>query len=247
MKKVSSIAAFLFFCVAIRAQAPEPVAIPKESHHKLVLQNQFLRAYRVFIPVNDAAALHQHDQAYVTVSLGPAEFTNAVAGKPEAHLKLIDGQVGFSPGHFAHAVRIDAGVPFSNVTVELLAAQTNPHNLCGKILPGDVGECDLSRDDATAPIRTRPLMETDQIRVDSVTVQRGEFMDAGHPQPGLLIDVSGAPIKVARVPGRSTEILHAGEMIWLPVTGEPKFTVEDGTESRLILITFKTPEAPARP
>jgi hypothetical protein len=247
MKKLFSIAALSFFCFALRAQAPEPLALAKEAHHKLILQNQFLRAFRVSIPVNDAAALHQHDQPYVAVSLGSAEFTNAIAGKPEAHAKLIDGQVGFSLGHFAHAVRIDAGIPFNNVTVELLAAQTNPRNLCEKIVPGDVGECDLSRDETTAPIRTRPLVETDQIRIDSVTVQRGEIMDASHPQPGLLIDVSGAPIQVARVPGRSTETLHSGEMIWLPVSSEPKFTVADGTESWMILVTFKKSGAPAQP
>jgi hypothetical protein len=247
MKKSPGTAALLFFCYALRAQAPAPVPLAKEAHHKLILQNQFLRVFRVSIPVSDAAALHQHDQPYIAVSLGPAEFTNAVAGKPEAHVKLFDGQIGFSPGHFAHAVRIDAAIPFNNVTIELLAAETNPRNLCEKIVAGDVGECDLGRDETSAPIRTRPLMETDQIRVDSVTVQRGEFMDAVHPRPGLLIDVSGAPLQVARVPGRSTETLHSGEIIWLPVGGEPKFTVEDGIESRLILITFKKSETAAQP
>jgi quercetin dioxygenase-like cupin family protein len=36
-----------------------------------------------------------------------------------------------------------------------------------------------------------------------------------------------------------TQTLHAGEMIWLPPSAQPKFTVEDEPEARLILISFK--------
>jgi hypothetical protein len=88
-------------------------------------------------------------------------------------------------------------------------------------------------------------METDGVLVESVLAQRGEHMDVSHAQPGLLVAVSGAPIKVGRVPGRNQETLNPGEMVWLPVSAQPKFIVEDGPESRLLLITFK--EGAAKP
>jgi hypothetical protein len=228
-----------------RAQTPDARDVAKEPHHHLVVENPYVRAFRFSLPTGDSTLLHLHGQPYVAITLGSIEFTNAVSGKPEAHGKLSDGQVTYSRGGFAHAVRADSGAPFNNVTIELLHPQGEPHNLCEKIVPGDLGQCDLSAAASDAPISTRPLFETNEIRVDSVTVRRdGDQMDKPHALPGLLVAVSGAPIKVARIPGVPTQILHPGEMVWLPLQGEPKFTVDEGPESRLILISFKDGAAP---
>jgi len=108
-----------------------------------------------------------------------------------------------------------------------------------------VGACDLSGDAPNAKIATRPLFETDEIRVLGVVVQKGDVTDKPSTQPGLLVAVSGAAIKVAHVPGASTRTLHAGEIIWLPAGAKPKFTVADGPEARLVLISFKDAAGPA--
>jgi hypothetical protein len=230
----------LLLSFSLRAQAPAAVPAASEAHHHLVIENPYMRALRVSIPSSDATLLHEHKAPYVFVSLGPADFSNELAGKPAARVKMVDGQVGYSRGGFAHLVRTDAGEPFNNITVELLHAQGEPRNLCDKIVPSDLGACDLGADQPNAPIGTRPLLETDEIRVEAITVRRnGDIMDKPHPRPGLLMAVSGAPIKVARIPGVMTQTLHAGEMMWLPLAAEPKFTVEDGPEARLVLISFK--------
>lgn len=209
----------------------------------MALNNSYVRALRVSIPAGDATLLHAHNVPYVYVSLGPGDFANAVAGKPEARVKTTDGQVAYSRGGFAHLVRADAGIPFNNVTVELLHPQGEPRNLCDKIIPGDAGTCDLTGDAANAAIATRPLFETDEIRVYTVTVRKGsDIADKPHPQPGLLVASSGAAIKVTHVAGVAAQTLHAGEMLWLPLGAEPKFTVEDGSEARLMLIAFKDGE-----
>jgi hypothetical protein len=238
LSAVSALVLLLTF--SLRAQAPLAVPATSEPHHHLVIENPYLRALRVSIPSGDATLLHEHKAPYVFVSLGPADFSNEVAGKPEARVKMVDGQVGYSRGGFVHLVRTDADEPFNNITVELLHAQGEPRNLCDKIVPSDLGACAPGGDEPNAPIGTRPLMETDEIRVDAITVRRnGEVMDKPHARPGLLMAVSGAPIKVARIPGVTTQTLHAGEMMWLPSAAEPKFTVEDGPEARLVLISFK--------
>ena len=232
-------ALILLLAFSLRAQAPAVLAA-SEPHHKPVIQNPYMRALRVSIPVNDATQLHEHNVPYVFVSLGAADFENDVAGKPVARVKMVDGQVGYSRGSFTHLVKTDAGIPFNNVTVELLHPQGDPRNLCDKILPSDTGACDLSADEPGAQIGTRPLLETDEIHVDQVTVRRGgDVMDKPHTLPALLISASGAPIKVARVPGVTTQVLHPGEMIWLPPNSQPKFTVDDAPESRLVVISFK--------
>lgn len=233
-------ALLLLLTFSLLAQAPATVPAASEPHHHLVIENPYIRALRVSIPTSDATLLHEHKAPYVFVSLGPADFSNEVAGKPAARVKMVDGQVGYSRGGFVHLVRTDADEPFNNITVELLHAQGEPRNLCDKIVPSDLGACDPGGDEPNAPIGTRPLMETDEIRVDAITVRRnGDVMGKPHARPGLLMAVSGAPIKVARIPGVMTQTLHAGEMMWLPLAAEPKFTVEDGPEARLVLISFK--------
>ncbi|HME11647.1 MAG TPA: hypothetical protein VKF79_02205 [Candidatus Acidoferrum sp.] len=239
------LAAALLFGVPALGQAPTgvnmaPVDTAKEPHHHLMVDNTYVRAFRFSLPAGESTLLHAHDEPYLAVSLGAAEFANDVAGKPEARGKTADGQVNYSRGGFAHLVKADAGVPFNNVTIELLHPQGEPRNLCDKIVPGDLGACNLSSDEPNAPIGTRPVLETDELRVDSLVVRRaGDVVDKPHTLPGLLIAVSGAPVKVARVPGMMTQILHPGEMMWLQPQAEPKFTVEDGPEARLVLISFK--------
>jgi hypothetical protein len=231
----------LLFCVPALAQAPTAMDMAKEPHHRVLLENEYVRALRFSLPAGESTLLHAHDKPYLAVTLGAADFANDVAGKPEVRGKNADGQLTYSRGGFAHLVKADAGIPFNNVTVELLRPQAAPRNLCEKIIAAaDLGPCDLSADEPNAPIATRPLFETDELRVDAVTVRRaGDLMDHPHQLPGLLISASGAPIKVARVPGVMTQTLHPGEMMWLQLQAEPKFTVEDGPEARLILISFK--------
>jgi len=244
--------AFLLIALSLiafptRAQAPAAIPAAEEPHHHQVLENPYVRVLRVSIATDDATLLHAHNVPYVYVSLGPADFANAVAGKPEVRVKLTDGQVGYSRGNFAHMVRSDAGMPFNNVTIELLRPQGEPHNLCEKIVPGDAGTCDLSGYAADAPIGVRPLLDTDEIRVSEVVVRKGDATDKPHAQPGLLVAVSAAPVKVTHVPGATTQTLHVGETIWLPAGAEPKFSVEEGLEARLLLISFKDAAAVAAP
>jgi quercetin dioxygenase-like cupin family protein len=231
-----SLVALSFVELPLVAQTPAAVPAAQEPHHHPVLENPYMRALRVNIAAGDATLLHIHNVPYVYVSLGSADFANAVEGKPEARVKLVDGQVGYSRGGFSHLVRTDAGIPFNNVTVELLHPQGEPKNLCDKIVPGDAGPCDMVGDAPNASIATRPLLATEEIRVSMVTVRKSGVTDQPYAQPGLLVAVSGASIKVANVPGAAT--LHAGEVIWLPLGAEPKFTLSDGAEARLMLISF---------
>src|SRR6266849_2101275 len=139
MKPLCSL--LLLFAFSINAQAPTAVPIPKEPHHHLVFENSYVRVFRVSVPAHEATLPHQHDVPYLYVSLGPADVINAVEGKPEVRLVMADGQLGYSPGHFAHIARTDAGSSFDNVTIELLRPQGDVHNLCQKIVEGDLGPC----------------------------------------------------------------------------------------------------------
>src|SRR5260370_23769918 len=139
MKRLFIVLALLF-SASLSAQAPVAVPIPQEPHHHLVLENDYVRVFRVSVPPHESTLLHQHDVPYLYVSLGPADVINAVQDRPEAHLVMAHGQLGYSPGHFAHIARNLSGAPFNNVTIELLKPQGEPRNLCDKIVAGPVKE-----------------------------------------------------------------------------------------------------------
>src|SRR6266481_9565847 len=133
--------ALLLLTFSSNAQAPTAVPIPKEPHHHLVLENDYVRVFRVSVPAHGATLLHQHDVPYLYVALGPADVINAVQGRSEVHLVMADGQLGYSRGGFAHVARTDSGLVFNNVTIELLHPQGEPKNLCDKVVDGPVMDC----------------------------------------------------------------------------------------------------------
>src|SRR6266446_9356388 len=124
--------AVLLLTFSLNAQAPVAVPIPKEPHHHLVLENEYVRVFRVSVPAHEATLLHQHDVPYLYISLAPADVINAVQGRPEARIVMADGQLSYSPGHSAHIARTDSDIPFNNVTIELLRPQGEPRNICEK-------------------------------------------------------------------------------------------------------------------
>src|SRR5512140_2019531 len=116
--------AAMIVCHALALDDTLPgVPISQEQHHHLVLENSFVKAYEVEVPPHESTLMHRHLHDYVYVVLGDAEFTNAVAGKPEVKLKQPDLAVNFSPGPFAHVASNNAETPFRNITIELLHPQ----------------------------------------------------------------------------------------------------------------------------
>lgn len=96
------------------------VEITAEPSHRLVLQNRYVRVFDVEIAAHGATLLHRHRHDYVFVSIGAAQVSNEVQGKPAVTLKLQDGEVRFVPGNFAHVARNLGETSFHNVAIEFL-------------------------------------------------------------------------------------------------------------------------------
>ena len=206
----------LLLAFSVNAQAPTPVPIPKEPHHHLVLENEYVRVFRVSVPAHEPTLLHQHDVPYVYVALGPADVINAVQGKPEAHLVMADGQVGYSRGGFAHVARNESATPFNNVTVELLHPQGEPQNLCAQVLPGAAsGTC--QKISATDPkgYSIEPQVETAEVKLDLVRLDPKAMKSGKTPEAGVLIvmlDKTELQIDTQCDPPRT---LTGGKVMWL--------------------------------
>jgi len=213
---------------ALGAQEPVPLAhgnVPGEPHHHLKIENEYVRVYYVEAPPHESTLLHQHDHDYIYVSLGPSDVINAILNKPEIHLQLKDGETHFTRGGFAHVARNLADTPFRNITIELLKPQGEARNLCEKVIEGPLGKC-------VQPVQGRPLLspETKAQRIfipspwfetDGVRVVFNSLAAKGHyRQPdarfGTLFVVSNDSLLQIELPGGSPQMLHGGEVVWLP-------------------------------
>jgi hypothetical protein len=215
MKRLLS-SALLLLAFAANTQAPTPVPLKGEPHHHLVFENEYVRVFRVSIPGHDATLLHQHDVPYLYISRGPADVINAVLGKPEVHLTMTDGQVGYSPGHFAHIARTDAGLVFNNVTIELLKPQGEPRNICAQVAPAAAqGHCPKSFALPREPMYSEPLFVTPETAVGLVHLDPSTETVSTTPQLGtLIVMLSESKIQI-EIKGAPVQKLTSGDVLWI--------------------------------
>ena len=233
---ITTVALSLAFAAQAHAPAVNPVAAKNEPHHHLVLENEYVRVLRFELSGHNATLLHAHDLPYVSVALGPADFIDAVTGKPEAHVTLKDDQVVYSKGGFAHVVRTKAGARFQNFTVELLKPQGAVRNLCVKVVAdAPNGGCEVTAC-YPSPIE---LFETDEMRVVSVSILPPKRQNGGvsrAPELYLVLDKSELTITI---PGSGDKTLRAGEALWLPAFAKASLANPGTGVSQFLVLTFQ--------
>jgi hypothetical protein len=244
----------LLFCTAARAQTANPnsvtqtsapiapVPIKDEPHHRLVLKNDFVNVYNVSVPPLDATLLHQHDLPYIGVPIGPADLVNVVAGKPEAHLALQDGETRYFAERYSHLVRTDSGLPFWNITVEFVHPQGIARNLCKQVVEGPLTcpqQNAASKNKSESADDDIPSFETDEFRIDQIKVAMGkDYIEAAPKQNALLIALTNANLDVT-LGSEHVSFLHAGDIVWLPAGADRKVVDFLGTKSNFLLVSFK--------
>ncbi len=239
MKRIFLVLAILF-SASLSAQAPVAVPIAKEPHHHLVLENDYVRVFRVSVPAHDATLLHQHDVPYLYISLGPADVINAVQGRPEARIVMADGQLGYSPGHFAHIARNDSDIAFNNVTIELLHPQGNAQNICTKVVEGPVMDCSgppINRI-ANFPDKGQPLFQTGEVFVNEVNVPNGPNHLEMSGGPDALLVVLANPGLNLHIAGKPSTKVFAGEVLWLPASKKCSVSAARAVPLHFLTLTF---------
>ena len=238
----------LLFAFSSNAQAPEAVPLAKEPHHHLVLENDYVRVFRVSVPAHAATLLHQHDFPYLYLSLGPADVVNAVQGKPEGRIVMADGQVGYSPGHFAHIARTDAGSTFDNVTIELLKPQGEPRNLCEQVLPGAAtGPCQKMSADAKKGYSIVPQIETGETKLDLVRLGPNATKIGITPQTGTLFVVLSESVVQFNAEGSQIKTLRGGEVLWLGAGSHQSLANPRTSPSSYLQLSLKDSGAVPKP
>jgi hypothetical protein len=233
--------AILLLSSAVSGQTPAtvPVAIKDEPHHHLLFENAYVRAWAFGIAGHEATLLHAHDLPYLGITVGSADFINAVAGKPEAHVTQTDGQIGYSKGGFSHIVRAETDAPFHNFTIELLRPQGAARNRCVKVIAGSALDCPQT---TASPLdaATTLAFETDEVAVQSGEVSSILRIAGTDTKPARLLAVLDQSELRVEVPGEPAKKLHSREALWLNA-GVPATLVNSGERatSRFVLVTFK--------
>ena len=220
--------------VSVLAQTGSEVEITAEPHHHLALENPYVRVFQVEVPPHQATLMHWHRHDYVYVTLGDCQLENDVSGKPPATLKLKDGQTNFSPGPFAHMVKVPVDVPFRNVTVELLQDEK------GRQAPAsnwDEGRGLNILSGGTEDV----LFIKDDVRVSDIQLQPGAMIPKHtHPGPQLVIAVSDLELRTSPVEQTSTPVeMKAGDVKWIPA-GPPHTLMNLAKRpARMIMLEFR--------
>jgi quercetin dioxygenase-like cupin family protein len=224
---------FLFLLIPfLAAQTVTEVEITAEPSHHLVLENEYLRVFKVEVAPHTSTLMHRHRHDYVYVTLGDAHVSNEVEGKPPVDVKLADGDTRFTPGNFAHIAQNLTDQPFRNVTIELMQdeklRQTPSH------WPEENGE-------KTFPGgRSKILFVKDGVRVSEVDLEPGATEPSQHHDgPHLLVAVTDLDIRsdvegMGPMPGK----FKAGDIKWLPGQYTHTLTNVGKSPARFVTVEF---------
>jgi quercetin dioxygenase-like cupin family protein len=232
MKLRPAFAVIISCTVLLSAQSAE-VEIAAEPAHHLVLQNPFVRVFKVEVAPHSATLMHRHRHDYVFVTLGASEVENDVQGKPPATLKLKDGDTHFLPGGFAHIAKNLSAKPFRNATIEFMQdekARKSPPPKWNEergmhILEG--GTQDI-------------LFVKDGVRASEIILQPGATLpEHHHAGPHLLVAVSNLEIRSDVVgQGPMLGYFKSGDVKWLPGGYSHTLTNVGKAEAKFITLEF---------
>jgi hypothetical protein len=216
-----------------------------EPHHHLALHNDYVKVFNVEVKPGDSIILRSHDQDTVAVAIGEQLVTIGVPGKPDVHQKNADAQVRLQRSGYIHSTHVDGDTPYHTVAVELMRPQTNFHNVCAEIVPGQPLNCKEENPSWTSNrgntvYFSQPLLESDQTHVRVLRVGPEQpFYITDIPQTRDATRVIVALDSVKFVSGsvkKSEEALRPGNFKWFGV-GQPAeggFQSSSDKEARLI-------------
>jgi hypothetical protein len=242
--KTAIIAALWFLAPPLFAQSSEIITMDQEPHHHLALQNEYVKVFKVEVSPGDSIVLHRHDQDTIAIAIGEQLVTVGIPGKPDVHQKNADAQVRLQRGGYMHSTRVDGNTPYRTIAVELLHPQTNFHNVCTEVLPGQPLNCPDAAAKASSGYPSQPLLESNETRVRLVRVLPGQSANLGEVSPAwdahqliIALDAVSISLKSGQAPAKS---LQPGDFEWIEGGYSPGRVLQNSTdkEARFIEIVL---------
>ncbi len=209
------------------------VDVAAEPHHHLVLQNAYMRAFRVEVPAHEPTLPHHHSTDYVSVSLADAAVENDVEGKPPVTTKSLAGDARLVNGGFTHQVKNLADTPFRNMTVEIL--RTPPSSA-----PAEASSHPQPAKIAEGVVKTAKG-ESAAVRVSETVINAGVTVpEHSHSVPHLLIAISNLNLQsnTAGKPPQAVRVA-AGDVAWFDAGIKHSVTNISQEPARYVTVEFK--------
>jgi quercetin dioxygenase-like cupin family protein len=230
---------WLFFSVLVfpvfavgQVLPPPTIEITAEPNHHLMLENQFVRVFKVELAPHAAMIVHNHRHDYFFTVLGESHIENDVVGKPPALRTFRNGETFFVLGDFAHTAKNLSDQTFRVVAVELMGNDKR------KPSPKWDEERGLHiLNDGTRDI----LFVKDGVRVSDLELQPGGVVPKHHHAgPHLVIAVTDLDLRSdVEGKGPSHVQLKAGEIAW--AKGGATHTLTNIGKQNAKLITLEFP------
>jgi len=229
----------LLLASALAAQrAPEPVPVEQEPKHKTVLENEFVRVYRVEIPPGERALLHRHAQDYFWIVVRGSEMETTVAGGSPERQPLRDGEKGVSTAPIVHQVVNVGAHPFLTVAIEL------KHGFNQRALRCGLGErpCASEVGDMTEPqYAVATLFETDRMKVSEIELDPKAVLPTHeHTAPHLVVALTALELESVvegQEPARVTQ--KEADVTWVPAGVTHKLTNVGKQRARFVSVEFR--------
>jgi len=236
--KFAGLTALCLLSSSLVAQTPAVPTMDHEPHHHLALHNDYVKVFNVEVAPGDSIILHSHDQDTIAIAIGDQLVTVGIPGKTIPPSKNADGQVRLQRSGYIHSTHVDGDTPYHTVAVELMQPQTNFHNVCAEILPGQPLNCPKVVI-PTGASGVQPMLESNETRASLIRVLPNKSIKVGEEGPEVIVALDAATISGASKEPAKT--LKPGDFLWLEGgTGQWRSYKNIGAkEARYIEIIFQ--------
>jgi len=213
------IPALLLLCNMAAAQIP----VEKERHHKVVLENDYMRLLEGKVPYRDTTVAHIHSAESVVVFLSKSTFGIGVAGEKPAIADVSPGDlryVAYGTKPVTHTVWNQTEPEFHFLVVEL--KQKSAQNETGHVLflPG-----------------VKLEIQEKLVTVYSLNIPKeGKITIPKSDCPHLLINISGSTMSSS--PGQA-QIMTGPEFTYYPPEKPIEIKSRNNESAKCVLVEFK--------
>jgi hypothetical protein len=221
------------------AQESSISPLKSEPHHHLVLHNSYVNVYSVEVQPHDSVRLHKHEVDGIGIMLSDSEITVHAPGKPDSHQSVTNGQLRLQSAGYVHSTYIDGDAPYRNITVELLATQSSPQNICATLIPNQPTHCPASPPMPSGGGYTeQEQFRTDQTEIILIRISPGQRATLDTPVlPQLLVFLDEGESVTENGSGKP---LRAGDFLWRAANSAAQVFKNTGSsEMRIVAFGFK--------
>lgn len=225
----------MLVALAVFGQQQTSVEITSEPSHHQVLENKYVRVFDVTVAPKATTLVHRHNYDYLFVTLGDSDVVSTRPGEKPVALQLKDGEVRYTPGHFAHAAETRSSQPFHNTTIELLTPATNVKNCTEGC--STTAACE-SKSGSCPSIEKR--ISSDQWTVSIWSIPAGASFDRKFADgPALLVPVTDLDLSEQGTDATGLGRRPVGNVQWIPYGLNEKIRNRSSKPGKYVTVEFR--------